>query len=189
MFPYGYATDTFSGGNLLITVSVVEAEAEDALFLFGQMTGNELVDVCQSFVFYFGIVRSITCSNGDRCMAQPLETSVADTSQKIVFRCLRHQERMSMKKTCKDVADHILALLLVVEDSARHPQHLGIVLHEQLLNLLSFHHVFYYNTLQTQKMLTSVLLFQCKGTSIHLITVLSVRQCRHLADNGEQARW
>ena len=31
------------------------------------------------------------------------------------------------------LAFHILALLLVVEDSARHPQHLGIMLLEQLL--------------------------------------------------------
>ena len=42
----------------------------------------------------------------------------------------------------KDVADHILALLLIVEDRACHPQHLGVVLLEQLLDIMSFQHVF-----------------------------------------------
>jgi len=64
-----------------------------------------------------------------------------------------------MKQACKDVAHHILTLLLVVEDSARHPQHLGIMLLEQLLNRLTFHHVFYNNTPQKQKMLTSIQFF------------------------------
>ena len=158
MFPNGNTTDTLGGGNLFIAEPVGETAAEDALLLCGQMACYELIDVSQSFVF-FRIVHwnSIaTRSDGNRCMAQPLEAAVADTSQKIVLCCLRHQSHMSVKQACKDVANHILAFLLVVEDSASRPQHLGIVLHEQLLNHLSFHHVFYYNTLKTMKMLTSI---------------------------------
>ena len=42
----------------------------------------------------------------------------------------------------KDVADYIFALLLIVEDGACHPQHFGVVLLEQPLDIMSFHHVF-----------------------------------------------
>ena len=118
MFPYGYTTDALFSGNLFIAKSVGETETEDALLLCRQMAGDELVDVCESFVFLFEIVRrlsTVTFSNWNRCMTQLFEASVADTSHEVVFRCLRHQDRMSVKQACKDVAHHILAFLLVVE--------------------------------------------------------------------------
>ena len=46
-----------------------------------------------------------------------------------------------MEQLLEDVADHILALLHIVQQGARHPLHLGVVLSEQLLYRLSFHHI------------------------------------------------
>ena len=51
MFPHGYPADALMGSNLLIAVTVVKAEAKDALLLSGQVAGYEFIDVRQSIVF------------------------------------------------------------------------------------------------------------------------------------------
>ena len=80
-------------------------------------------------------------------MSQSFETLFSDARQQVALRCVGHQDYLPMKQVLEDVADHILALLLIVEDGARHPIHLGIMLLEQLLDHILFHHVFYCNTL------------------------------------------
>ena len=54
-------------------------------------------------------------------MADTLQTLVANARQQVAF---------------------LGVWLLIVEDRACHPQHLGVVLLEQPLDIMSFHHVF-----------------------------------------------
>ena len=56
MFPYGYTADTFGGSNLFIAASFGKAETEDSLFLFGEMTCHELVNVDQPLVISIRII-------------------------------------------------------------------------------------------------------------------------------------
>ena len=146
MFPYSYAADAFGRSYLLIAISFCETEAEDALLLFCQMTDDKLDDVCYAFIFIL-CIRRLLC----RCnlhtesrflMADTLQTLVANARQQVAFLGVWHQHRPPTEQSLKDVADHILALLLIVEDRACHPQHLGVVLLEQPLDIMSFHHVF-----------------------------------------------
>jgi hypothetical protein len=100
------------------------------------MTGYKLVDVSQSLIFNVGIVDRFiiaTPFDGTCWAAQPLETPVSDACQQIAFLCFRHQDCLPMKQVFEDVADHILAFLLVVKDGTCHSVHLGIVLLEQPL--------------------------------------------------------
>ena len=162
MFPYGYPTDAFGGGNLLVAASVIEAQAEDALLLFRQVAGHYLIDVRQPLVLNVGLV-SWLCKSVDfkwnRDVAQPLKALVTDARQQIAFLCVRPQDGMPMKQVLEDVADHILAFLLIVEDGACHPEHLGIMLTEQLMDSILFHNVFINNTHQLYKKLTLCLDF------------------------------
>ena len=87
-------------------------------------------------------------------MAQSLEALVSDARQQVVLFGVGYQDRLLMKQVLEDVADDILAFLLIVEDGTCHPIHLGIMLHKQPLTFYSFHHVFYCNTHQTLKKLT-----------------------------------
>ena len=159
MFPYGNPADALGDSNLLVAAPAAEAEVEDTLLLRRQMTGNELVNVCQSFVLAVAIGNLFCHQSFFRVqfhilVTQPLETLISDARQQIAFFRIRQQDRLPMKQALEDIADHILALLLVVKDGARHPVHLGIMLSEQPLDYTLFHHVFYYNTLQTLRMLT-----------------------------------
>ena len=70
------------------------------------------------------------------------EATVADSGQQVALLRIRQQYRLPIEQTLEDVAYHILAILLVVQQGACHPLHLGIVLLEQPLNRLSFHRVF-----------------------------------------------
>ena len=71
-------------------------------------------------------------------MADTLQTLVANARQQVAFLGVWHQHRPPTEQSL----NHILALLLIVEDRACHPQHLGVVLLEQPLDIMSFHHVF-----------------------------------------------
>ena len=107
------------------------------------MAHHKFHDVGQSPVG--GIV--LVCGFRDGSVAlhglvtQALQTAVADACQQIAFLCARHQRNVAAEQLLEDVADHILALLPVAEQGLRHPLHLGIVLSEQLLDYISFHHV------------------------------------------------
>ena len=120
MFPYSYAADAFGRSYLLIAISFCETEAEDARLL----------------------CRCNLHTESRFLMADTLQTLVANARQQVAFLGVWHQHRPPTEQSLKDVADHILALLLIVEDRACHPQHLGVVLLEQPLDIMSFHHVF-----------------------------------------------
>ena len=49
-----------------------------------------------------------------------------------------------MKQAFENVTNNIFAFLLIVENSACHPVHLGIMLPEQTLDFYSFNHVSVY---------------------------------------------
>ena len=164
MFPNSHFADTLCDGNVFITASVGEAEVEYALFLIGEMACHELVNVRQPRIFAVCIrnlfrLRHFLHVQFHTLMAQSFETLFSDARQQVALRCAWHQDRLPMKQVLEDVADHILALLLIVEDGARHPIHFGIMLFEQLLDQILFHHVFYCNTLQTHKTLTPKYIF------------------------------
>ena len=157
MLPDSHTANAFRGGNLVVAASVGKAKSEDALLLWRKVSGDKLVDVRQPFVTPFcGILLHSHPFHPSPqfFMAQPLQALVADTRQQVALFRASLQHRLPTKQVGKDVADHILALLFVVEEGARHPQHLGIVLLKQPLNFHLFHHVVYCNTLQTRKMLT-----------------------------------
>jgi len=145
-FPYGHAADTFSRSYLLIAIPFSETKVEDALLLLCEMADDKLDDVGHALVFIL-CIRRLPC----RCslhaesrflMADALQALVANARQQVAFLGVGHQHRPPTQQSLKDVADHILALLLVVEHRARYPQHLGVVLLEQPLDIVSFHHVF-----------------------------------------------
>ena len=50
VFPHGYFADALRRGNLLVAVTFVEAQAEDALLLCREMADDELHDVVKPFV-------------------------------------------------------------------------------------------------------------------------------------------
>ena len=145
MFPYGHAADTFARSYFLIAIPFGETEAEDALLLFRQMTDDKLDDIGHALVFIL-CIRRLLCRCGLHAeprflMADTFQTLVANTCQQVAFLSVGYQHRSPTKQSLKDVADHILAILLIVENRACHPQHLGIVLFEQPLDIF-FHHVF-----------------------------------------------
>lgn len=69
-------------------------------------------------------------------MVQPLDAPVADTRQQIVLLPARQKRHFSVEEALKDVADHVLAFLLVEKDASRHGVHFGIVANEQLLDFV-----------------------------------------------------
>ena len=85
---------------------------------------------------------------------ESLQATVPDARHQVAFLRTRHENRLATKQAFEDVLTDILALLHVVEQGARHPLHPCVVLHEQPLYGLAFHHVFTYNTPQRQKKLT-----------------------------------
>ncbi len=87
-------------------------------------------------------------------MPEPLQAAVSDARHQVSLLRARHENRLATKQAFEDVLTDILALLHVVEQGARHPLHPCVMLHEQPLYGLAFHHVFTYNTPQRQKKLT-----------------------------------
>ena len=157
VLPDSDLADVFCGGNLLVAVAVGEAQPEDALLLCGEVADHELHDVRQPFVLH--CLRPVVCCSlsvvsDNRLVTQPLQTLVTDACHQVAFFRAWHQHHLPTKQTFEDVADHIFALLLVVQQGARRPAHLGVVLHEQPSHSLLFHQVFSYNTPQTKKKLT-----------------------------------
>ena len=73
-------------------------------------------------------------------VAKSLQTTVSDTRHQVVFLRSGLEKHIGTKQTLEDVATDIFALLFVVEQGARHPLHLDVVLHEQPLDSLLFHH-------------------------------------------------
>ena len=147
MFPYSHATDALGSSDILVAIALGETEVEDALLLFRQMTDDELNDVCYALIFICHM-GCLPCSSSLHAeprflVAKTLQTLVANARQQVALFGVGHQHRLTTEQTLKDVADHVFALLLIVEDSACHPQHLGIVLLEQQLDTISFHHVFF----------------------------------------------
>ena len=188
MFPYGYTADTLGSCNLLVTVPVGETEAEDALLLSRQVVGNKFVDVRQPLVVSLGVIGKfsvVAVLKGVRYVAQSFEALVSDARQQVVLLSIGYQDRLLMKQVFEDVADHILAFLLIVEDGTCHPIHLGIMLHKQPLTFYSFHHVFYCNTHQTLKKLTPFSFFLGFGSKVTKKRTTQLGEARKQVAEGE----
>ena len=188
MFPYGHPADVLAGSNLLVAVSVGETEAENALFLNRQVVGNKFVNVRQPFVVCLGVISKfcvVAALKGIRYVAQSFEALVSDARQQVTFLRVGHQDRLSIEQVFEDVADHILAFLLIVEDGACHPVHLGIMLHKQPLTFYSFHHVFYCNTHQTLKKLTPFSFFLGFGSKVTKKRTKQLGEARKQVAEGE----
>lgn len=161
MFPYGNLADALSCGNLLVGISLRIAEAEDTLLLPGH-TAYDFLDFSQTFIFglFVGRLSGVFLLHPTTyfLVPQALQATVADTREQILLFRARQQHQSAVQQTLEDVAADILALLLVEEDGTCHPEHPGVVLHEQPLYLVLFHCVFFYrNTPQPVKRLTRVM--------------------------------
>ena len=162
--PHSHFADAFLYGNLFVAVTFRKAKAEDALLAFREMADNELHDVLHPLVFCFLTVVCCHLSvvTNDSLMPETLQATVADARHQITFLSSWQQNGLATKQALEDIATDILALLLVVQQGARHPLHLAIMLQEQPLDSLSFHHVFTNITPQRQKKLTLKAKFDTK---------------------------
>ena len=135
MFPNSHTTNAFGFSYLFVAISIGVSHTENSLVLRRKASGHIFIDIRKVTV----ICRSDhTLLTGNELlynmprlfMPKTIETLITNTRQQIMFGSVGLEYSMRLKQVGKDIADQILALLLIEENAICHPEHCGIVLLE-----------------------------------------------------------